>query len=298
MNNSSNMPANTAEVEINESTVLNGEPFDSLIRKCLAKYLPSKVQLGIPSLAAYFEQWEPRANYIVAGKQASGAGAMALTLAENFAAAGGHVIWIGITRDMVLMCEELMFKVAGLELPSVGDRVQLDVFAHIKLAYAREQIGKMWIDFCNIDDCGDTEVEQEFLASMSSFKPTLIVVDDSIFDEVTLNPFDVLVRQTHALRMVEELRGTNAMSSVLWHLPMRDGVANSTTMQRPSLDDLPYAASNIKPDVVLLMHRNSGSESKFNAELIVAFNAYGATGTVPMIFDSTRSTWREFEATV
>lgn len=247
----------------------------------------------MPPLIAHLGDWEPTANYVITGKPDSGARPLVLTLAEKFADNGGHAIWIGTTQDMARLCEQLMFKIAGLELPAVGTSVQLDGVSVCKLAFAHEQIGKMWIDFCNVDDCGDTAVEQEFLASMSSFKPTLIVVDESIFDEVTLNPFEVLVRQTHALRMVEELRGTNPMSSVLWHLPMRNDVASSVTMQRPSLDDLPDAASSIKPDVVMFTHCDGGSDS---TELIVAANAYGPTGTVPMIFDLKFSAWHELDA--
>lgn len=93
--------------------------------------------------------------------------------------------------------------------------------------------------------------------------------------------------------MVNELRTTNPFSSVVWHLPMSR--PESRIRQRPSLDDLPDAASAINPDVVLLTHRNDGSESKHTAELIVAANAYGPIGTVPMIFDPKRSTWHEFD---
>ncbi|WP_426115958.1 hypothetical protein [Massilia sp. PWRC2] len=273
-------------------TPLTLRPMGTLAHEWLVNVLPPGRKFGLPSLDAYTYSWVPAANYVVAGSPCTGAASLILTLAENFATHGGHVIWIGITEDLARMCEQLTFKIAGLDLADAGARVQLDVFAHIKLAYAREQIGKMWIDFCNVEDCGDTDVEREFIASVSSFKPTLIVVDESIFDEVTLNPFEVLVRQTHARRMVEELRGTNPTSSVLWHLPMRDGVASSITMQRPSLDDLPDAVSIIKPEVVLFTNRDSGSN---NAELIVATNAYGTTGTVPMNFDAKRSTWREID---
>lgn len=224
---------NTAEIEINASPTLNSEPFGILVRKWLAKYLPAKIQLGMPSLAAHIEQWEANTNYVIAGKQATGAGSLGLTLAENFATHGGHVIWVGVTEDLGRMSEQLMFKIAGLELATAGTTVQLDAVAQCKLKYAHDQIGKMWIDFCNVDDSGDANVEQEFLASVSSFKPTLIVVDESIFDEATSNPFDALLRQTHAVRMVEELRSTNPMSSVLWHLPMSSGVDRPE--QLPSL---------------------------------------------------------------
>lgn len=296
MNTSSNILTKTAGARVNASTCQVRTPIGVLTREWLVKYLPSKIQLGVPALTTHIEQWEPGANCIIAGKQATGAGPLVLTLAEKFATHGGHVIWVGVTDDLHRMSEQLMFKVAGLELAAAGTTVKLDAVAQCKLNYAHEQIGKMWIDFCNVDDCGDPDVEQKFLASVSSFKPTLIVVDDSIFDEATLNPFDVLVRQTHALRMVDELRGTNPMNSVLWHLPMPNDPVVGMAVQRPSLDDLHDAARTIKPNVILLTHCNAESAAKHNAELIVAANSYGHTGTVPMIFDTKHSTWHELNA--
>ena len=293
MNVSNNIPANIAVEENNESTALKNQPFSTLVRKWLVKHLPAKVQLGVPSLDHHLENWEPGASYVVAGKLATGAGSMALTLAENFATSGGHLIWIGITDDLHRMYEQLMFKNAGLVLAAAGSTVPIDAVAQFKLKYAHEQLGKMWIDFCNVEECGNADVEQEFLASVASFKPTLIVVDESIFDETTLDPFEILVRQTHALHMVKELRRTNPMSSVLWHLPMRVAVDDGVSNQRPTLDDLTSAASSIKPDVVMLVHACDELKSQHNAEVIVAANAFGSTGIVPMAFDPIHCTWHD-----
>jgi hypothetical protein len=207
-------------------------PLAERAREWLAKYLPSKIPFKLP-LEAHLVHWEPQTNYVIGSEITSDTDAKILTLVQQFASDGGHVIWMGTNADLRRMSEQLMFKIAGLELPAACTSVQLDAIAQCKLLYAHEQIGNLWIDFCNVDDCGDDDVEQEFLASVSSFKPTLIVVDESIFDDVTLNPFEVLVRQTHALRMVEELRRTNPMSSVLWHLPMSNTVNYSA--QLPSL---------------------------------------------------------------
>jgi hypothetical protein len=255
------------------------------------------IRPNMPPLISNLGHWEPRANYVIAGKPESGARPLALTLAEKFAGNGGHVIWIGTTQDMRRMYEQLMFKIAGLELPTVGADVQLDAVGLCKLEHAHEQIGKMWIDFCNVEDCGDIEVEHEFLASVSSFRPTLIVVDESIFDEVTLNPFEILVRQTHALRMVEEIRGTNPMCSVLWQLSLSHNIGEvDENRQCPSIDNLPDAANVIEPDVVLFTLGHAHPAPKHNAELVVASNAFGPTGTLPMVFDCKQLTWHELDA--
>jgi hypothetical protein len=230
MNINNKMPTNTAEDEIKKSTNGTGMPIGLLAQEWLAKYLPSKIPFE-PPLNAHIEHWEQKTNYVIVGTQTTDA--VAMTLAQQFASSGGHVIWVGVTDDLCRISEQLMFKIAGLELPAAGTSVQLDTTAQCKLMYAHEQIGKLWIDFCNLDDCGDEEVEQEFLASVSSFKPTLIVVDESIFDDAALTPFEALVRQTHALRMVEELRDTNPMGSVLWRLPMAS--VDGSTEQLPLL---------------------------------------------------------------
>jgi hypothetical protein len=297
MNISSNMPMSTAETGINISTGKAKRPLGVLAREWLTKHLPQKIPLGQPSLIGHLAHWEPQDNYVIAGTQATDATMMKLTLAQQFASNGGHVIWLGTADDLRRMSEQLMFKIAGIDLPATGTTVQLDDVAQCKLNHANKQIGKLWIDFCNVDDCGDTDVEQEFLASVSSFKPTLIVVDESIFDETISNPFEVLVRQSHALRMVEQLRGTNPMGSVLWQLPMpHTAVDIGMTTQRPSIDDLPDAASTIKPEVILFTHRNAEPEAKHDAEMIVATNAYGSPGTVPMVFNIKHSIGHELDA--
>lgn len=214
------------------ATPATSSPLAERAREWLAKYLPSKIPFKLP-FDAHLEHWEPQANYVIRSTRTSDTEALTLSLAQQFASDGGHVIWMGTTEDLHRISVQLTFKIAGIELPAAGTSVELDAIEQCKLGYAHEQIGKLWIDFCNVDDCGDADIEQEFLASVSSFKPTLIVVDESIFDDVTLNPFEVLVRQTHALRMVEELRGTNPMGSVLWHLPMSDVVEHSVHL--PSL---------------------------------------------------------------
>lgn len=251
---------------------------------------------GMPSLVTYLGNWHTDANYVIAGRPDTGAEALALTLAERFAAHGGHVIWIGVTDDLERICEHLMFMKAGIELDLTGAPVQLDAITKILLSCARDKVRNMSAFLCNVDECGDIDLEQKFLASVSSFEPTLIVVEESIFAETTLNAVEVLGRQTHARRMVDELRRTNPMSSVLWRLSMSNATDVEQTKQCPSLNELSDAANSIKPDVVLFTHRNSGSESKHSAELIVAANAFGPTGTVPMIFDSKSLTWHELDA--
>ncbi|MBG6223366.1 replicative DNA helicase [Janthinobacterium sp. CAN_S1] len=268
-------------------------PIAPLVREWLAKHLPPKIGFGLPSLDAYLCSWKPGTCYAVSCGPAPGASALVLTLAENYAKSGGHVIWIGVTDDLTRLSENLLFRVAGIDRGAPGTQIVLDALDQRKLKYAHEQIGKMWIDFCNVEDCGDADVEQEFLASVASFKPTLIVVDESIFDETTLDPFEILVRQTHAQHMVKELRRKNPMSSVLGHLPMRVAVDDGVSKQRPTLDDLTSAASSIKPDVVLFTHVSDESKSMHNAELIVAANAFGTTGIVLMAFDSKLSTWHD-----
>ncbi|QJD91249.1 hypothetical protein HH213_14915 [Duganella dendranthematis] len=232
MNINSNMPTNTARDEINESTSATRTPIGLLAQQWLAKYLPPKIPLGL-AIKSQLQHWEPQTNYVIRSTYTTDTDAIILTLAQQFASSGGHVIWVGVTDDLCRISEQLMFKIAGLELAVAGTSVQLDAIAQCKLMYAHEQIGKLWIDFCNLDDCGDEEVEQEFLASVSSFKPTLIVVDESIFDDAALTPFEALVRQTHALRMVEELRDTNPMGSVLWHLLIAS--VDGSTEQLPLL---------------------------------------------------------------
>jgi hypothetical protein len=185
-------------------------------REWLSASLHPRVRTGASSLDDQPEDWEPGANYVIQSTTSPGAGVSAVTLAQEFLSAGGHVIWVGTTDDLYRISDQLMFKIAGLGLPAEGGAADIGVLAYLDLIDARAQMIKMWIDFCNVEDCGDVDLEREFIASMSSFKPTLIIVADSIFDETALDPFGVLVRQTYGLNMVTQLRETNPMSSVLW----------------------------------------------------------------------------------
>jgi hypothetical protein len=191
--------------------------------------------LGMPSLIANLGHWVPGTNYVITGKPDTGAEDLALSLAETFESDGGHVVWIGVSDGLDRICEQLMFKKADIKLDLTGAPAQLDAIGQIKLAYAREQVSNMSAAFCNVDECGDIELEQEFLASVSSFEPTLIVVEVSIFDEGAVNASEAMARQNHGLRMVEEIRRTNPMSSVLWHLPMPNTTGLTETKLHPSL---------------------------------------------------------------
>lgn len=189
--------------------------------------------LGMPSLFANFGHWMSGANYVISGKPDTGAEALALTLAEKFESDGGHVVWIGVTDDLDRICTHLMFMKAGFEFDLTGAPVELDAIGQIFLSCARDRVRNMSASFCNVDECGDIDLEREFLASVSSFEPTLIVVEVSIFHEGAFNASEVVARQNHALRMVEELRRTNPMSSVLWHLPISRIKALSETKLHP-----------------------------------------------------------------
>ena len=210
----------------------------SQCRRWLSDFQPSQLSIGSyglrnMSLNSKSNHLGANVNYVIPNTSAVGADLFSVTLAEEFARAGGHVIWIGTTEDLHRMSEQLMFKIAGLEIPSEGTEVQLDVIKYLDLIDARAEMMKMWIDFCNVEDCGDMAVEQGFVASMSSFKPTLIVVASSIFDDKTLDPFEFLIRNTSGLHMVKQLRETNPICNILWP----SSVPNSTLTTLANLQD-------------------------------------------------------------
>lgn len=220
-----NLTQSTAQAETpNICTYANG---------WLSNWLPKTVCLSGDSLDSPHQNFEAAQDYVIHGTSPIDEGMLAITLAEKFARAGGHVIWVGTTSDLYRMSDELLFKIAGLELPTEGTEVQFDVIKYLDLMDARAEMMNMWIDFCNVEDCGDMAVEQDFVASMSSFKPTLIVVASSIFDDQTLDAFEFLIRNTSGLQMVKHLRETNPICNILWP----SSVANSTLTTLPNLHD-------------------------------------------------------------
>lgn len=209
----------------------------SQCRRWLSNVQPSHFSIGSSGLKKHVSlnsksnHLGTNVDYVIPGTTTFDSRMLAVTLAEEFARAGGHVIWIGTTSDLHRMSEQLLFKIAGLELPAEGIEVKFDVLKYLDLMDARAEMMKMWIDFCNVEDCGDVALEQEFIASMSSFKPTLIVVDESVFDDKTLDPFEFLIRNTSGLHMVKRLRETNPMCNILW--PSSVPTSTLTTLANP-----------------------------------------------------------------
>lgn len=264
-------------------------PFWMVARDILAKFKPS---FGLPSLDHHIYGWKRSANIIVAGRHGTGASSLALTLAENFASNIGPVIWIGCGDDLRPICERLIFRDAGLEIGNSHTVICLDDAGKQAANKAYLRIIELPIEFCNIDQCVDAALEQKFLAAVTSDKPSLIVVEPSVFDEAGLNPFEVLTRRCLLFRMISELKLSNPDWRVLWQLPVTsdEDLGDSQILTIDHLDEPTIVGS---ADVIMFTHFTADASSPTNAELIIVKNCFGSVGTIPLQYEAALSTWRE-----
>lgn len=251
----------------------------------LAKFKPPST--GLASLDFHLYGWKNRSNIVVSGRIGTGSANLALTLAEDFATHRGQVIWLGLKDDFLGICERMIFRDASIEI-SASNTVILDDAGRAKVGAAYRRIEELTINFCDVDQCDGSAVEQEFLTTVTSDRPTLIVIEESVFDDFDLSPFDVLVRRTNLFRMLGELKKSNQDWRVLWQVP----VANSLDTdfdKAPTLLDVSEPSAAIMANVVMVTHADIGAGS----EVMILKNDFGSTGTIPLNYMHALSTWRE-----
>jgi hypothetical protein len=262
-------------------------PFWMVAKDILAKFKPPA--FGLPSLDRYIYGWKRGANIVVSGRLGMAASDLTLTLAEHFASHAGPVIWIGVNNDHRSITERLLLREACIERYDSSTVIFLDDAGRLALTAASDKLDTLRLEFCDIDDCGDEHMEQEFLTRVTSDLPTLIVVEPSAFGDSSLDPFEVLVRRKNVFRMVGELKQSNRDWRVLWQLPVAGDSADSC----PTILDLDEPTVTDAADVIMFAHRQP-EQSALDAELVIVKNDFGSTtATIPMQYDAAFSSWRE-----
>jgi replicative DNA helicase len=263
-------------------------PFWMLARDWLAMFKPP--EFGLRSLDLSLYGWKQHANIVIAGRPGTGTADLAMTLAEAFATNHGEVVWLGLKDDLRGMCERMIFRDAAIEISASGT-VILDDADRQKVATAHKRIVELPIHLCDVDQCDGSAVELEFLTAVTSDRPKLIVIDESVFHDFDLNPFDALVRRVNLFRMPDELHKSNRDWRVLWQVP----VANSLDTdfdKAPTLADLSEPTVAATANVVMITHMGIDASS----ELVVLKNDFGSTGTIPLNYCQALSTWSERDA--
>jgi replicative DNA helicase len=267
------------------------------LRHGAAGIMRTPISTGIPSLDAYIGGWQPGKNYVIAGAPNMGLSALALTLGETFAAGGGQLIWIGNYDDLRFVAQRITLRMAGIKRPECfsfadfDDNTVIDAFNR-----AFRRICTLAIDLCDISQCDDGALEQKFLAEVATDRPTWIVVDQSMFDESDMHGLEAHTRRRNLARVIRKLQATNPVSSVLWQIQLA-GFTDGRRSARPSLSHIIESVNLENAEVIMFTHReriaDDGFGSKNQAELIIAKNDFGSTGTIPMLYESDLSEWRE-----
>lgn len=260
-------------------------PFWMVARDILEKFKPP--EFGLRSLDLSLYGWKRHANVIIAGRPGTGPADLALTLAEAFASNHGEVIWLGLKDDLRCLCERMIFRDAAIEINASGT-VTLDDAGRENVGAAYRRIVELPIHLCDVDQCDGSAVELEFLTAVTSDRATLIIVEESVFHDVGLNPFDMLVRRTNLFRMLDELHKSNRDWQVLWQVPVVNSL-DTDFDKAPTLRDLSEPAVASMADVVMVTHIDIDA----GPEVVVLKNDFGSTGTIPLDYVHALSTWRE-----
>lgn len=265
------------------------KPIAVVAQEALAKFKPPT--FGIPLIDQYLYGWKKHANVILSGMPGSGFSDLALTLAEKFASNDGPVIWIGVEADLRNICLRLVYREAGIEIFDVETVICLDDVGRQIVEQAHKRIIELPLDFCDIDQWDDPKLETEFLTAVTSDKPTLIVLEASVFDETGMDPLQVLVRRVNIFRLVESLKISNKNWRILWQVPVSQSFepANEVELTVDHLDEPTVLAD---ADVIMFAHVFRPGLTKC-ACLDIVKNKFGSIGKIPMDYDSWLSDWSE-----
>lgn len=246
--------------------------------------------IALPSVHIYLNGWKKHHEYIIAGHEAASVESMIRTLVQPFAESHGQVVWIGTNADFKSACERMIFNKAGIPIPLDGV-LKLDLAYQDLVNEAYGECCKWPIHLLNIDECGDGSAEQKFFNEVSYDRPTLIVVEPSIFDDVGADPLTILTRRVHLHRMIAELTTTIPDWRILWNLPLKE--PSHSQLGTPALTDILEEEIVSQAHAVLLTHPLMCSWMSAVAHLIVAKNSAGRTGTIELRYAPAFSSWTE-----
>jgi replicative DNA helicase len=257
-------------------------------REWLKDFIPPLIAL--PSVDDFLHGWKRHREYIVAGHHAAGVASIVRTLVQPFAATQGQIIWIGTNASLRAACERMVFTEAGIPIPFDGI-LKFDMVYQDLVNAAHEECCKWQIQLLNIDECGDVQAEQKFFNELSHNKPTLIVVEPDVFEDVDADAFRILTRRVHLGRMIEQLKCAIPDWRILWNLPLKDPA--NTKFDEPVLADIAEDEILSRAHAVLFACPLRYSWRSSNANLIVAKNNSGRTGTIELQYAPAFSRWSE-----
>jgi replicative DNA helicase len=250
---------------------------------------------GIQSLDAYIGEWRPGSNYVIGGQPASGVAALKITLADNFSRLGGQLLWVGNQDDFRLVTMTLLLREARIEHSDSFNVIQVTEAEKAEAYRALERMCERSIILFDIADVGDSEAEGELLALLSANQPTWVIVEPSSYEEGDLTKLEASEHRRAINKFLRQVQETSPTSSGLWQVNL-PGRNDGQYARRPTLDDVMSPVQIENTEVVIFAHRESIDSPHLafgQAELIVAKNDFGPTGTIPMLYKPELSTWQE-----
>lgn len=287
--------ATAASIQPYENSVRSNADTNISINNSLESHVIPNTT-GIQSLDAYIGKWRPECNYVIGGQPASGVAALKITLADAFSRLGGRLLWIGNQDDLRLVTMKLLLREARIEHSELFNVIQVTEAEKAEAFRAHERMCGRSIILFDIADVGNSEAESELLALLSANQPTWVIVEPSSYEEGYLTKLEASERRCAINRFLDQVQETSPESSGLWqvNLPGRD---DGQYARRPTLDDVMSPVRTASTEVVLFAHREHADSPnpalRGQAELIIAKNNFGPTGTIPMLYMPELSTWKD-----
>ncbi len=261
------------------------QPIGRLSAEWLSKFKPPA--FPFPELTTYLYGWKKSSNFVLSGENSNAVSDLALAFGENFATHAGPVIWIGCHSEIITIDARLQSREARVKRKGPATYSLLDDAGKIALTRAAMRIDTLPLYAFDIDQGIDGEFLEELEENIQSDLPTLIIVEQALFEDLNQS----VARLENLFQMLDRLKETNPDNRILWQLPLAKKSGNGESSM-PCLDDLNEPRLVENADVVMFIQCQD-SEIPVHAELVIVKNKFGSLGSIPMTYDQTISTWLE-----
>lgn len=260
------------------------------------------IETGFPQLDEMLSGLHGGQLIVLAARPGVGKSALAGNIAQNLAQRGDGVLFVSLEMSRNDLIYRLVGRISGLRLWMMKSK---DVKYHDDILNAMNSMMKwpLWLDDKVPRTVSDIAATARILVRRSQVK--LIVVDYLQLIAASANT-QRAPREQQVAQITRELKVLSKQLNLpiiaLSQLNREAEKGGVVVVRRPRLSDLRESgAIEQDADVVAFVHRPSMSDATLaadegeteSAELIVAKQRQGPTGTIPMTWDGTRFLFAE-----
>lgn len=255
----------------------------------------SGIPTGFPSLDVMVHL-RPNVLSILGGRTSTGKSAFARSIADNVSVRGVGVHYFSLEDAREMLVERQLADMARVNLHALGSGMTAQKAGDLAIAVNALSKRRSWA----VDDAADMTPQQIGAAvrrRKAELRTELVVVD--YVQLVRAEGKNEVERVTNATRGLLRVAREEHVALLLLS---QIGRETEKENRAPRLSDLSWSgALEQKASVVLLLHREKGDASKWEASrahCIVAKNKHGKKDvTVELHFDEATATWRDPKGT-